>query len=96
MNGGSPGLTILAFYYLLANLLLFGLMGWDKLSAIKGWWRVPEKRLLILGLLSGGLGGLAGMLLFHHKVNKPKFWAVFLLGFLGHVGGWFLICQHFF
>lgn len=82
-------------YYIGMNVVLFALMGWDKLSALQGWWRVPEKRLLLLGVLSAGLGGLAGMQLFHHKTRKPVFWAVFTGAFLGHIALWFLLCYIF-
>ena len=79
-------------YYIGFNVVLFALMGWDKLSALQGLWRVPEKRLLLLGVLAGGLGGLAGMQLFHHKTRKPVFWAVFTAAFFGHIALWFLLC----
>lgn len=80
-------------YYLALNVLLFAIMGWDKFCAVKYLRRVPEKTLLILGEISGGLGGLAGMQFFHHKTRKPVFWAVFLAAFFGHIALWFLLCR---
>ena len=68
------------FYCALISLLLFFLMFLDKRRAIKHGRRIPERRLLLLGLLGGGLGGLSGMFLFRHKTRKPRFYAVFVLG----------------
>lgn len=82
-------------FYLLLNLLLFGLMGLDKLKAKKDWRRIPEKNLLILGVISGGLGGLIGQQVFHHKTRKPVFWLVFILGFFVHVFLWFWLVRWF-
>lgn len=80
-------------YYLALNVLLLAIMGWDKFCAVRDYRRVPEKTLLIMGALSGGLGGLAAMQLFHHKTRKPVFWAVFLAAFFGHIALWFLLCR---
>ncbi|MBQ3179781.1 MAG: DUF1294 domain-containing protein [Firmicutes bacterium] len=92
----SVGEKAVLIYYLAANLLLWLVMGWDKLSAVRGWWRVPEKRLWLGGLLAGGIGGLLGMGFFHHKVRKPVFWFVFIGAFLLHLVVWLLVCQTFF
>ena len=61
-------------YYLAISLCLFIMMCWDKISAIRGWRRIPEKRLLRLGALGGCFGGLLGMLIARHKIRKPVFW----------------------
>lgn len=68
----SPILLIL----LAANLLAFILMGADKRRARKGTRRIPEKT-LFLAAFFGGIGGTAGMFLFHHKT---KHW-YFRIGF---------------
>jgi uncharacterized membrane protein YsdA (DUF1294 family) len=34
------------------------MMGYDKKQAKRGDWRIPERRLLTIGLVGGGLGGL--------------------------------------
>ncbi len=51
------------------TLLLFSI---DKGRAIRHKWRISERALLIAALF-GGIGGLLGMLLFHHKTRKWKF-----------------------
>lgn len=58
------------------NFLNFLLFGYDKFQAKRGGWRIPEKVLLGLSLFGGGLGGLAGMLVFRHKTRKNIFWFV--------------------
>jgi len=52
------------------NFLLFG---YDKFQAKRNGWRIPERVLLGLTLFGGGIGGLAGMLLFRHKTRKTFF-----------------------
>lgn len=62
------------------NFLNFLLFGYDKFQAKRGGWRIPEKVLLGLSLFGGGLGGLAGMLVFRHKTRKNIFWFVTIVG----------------
>ena len=65
---------LLALYLLGVNLAAFFAMGWDKRCAKRpGKRRIPEKRLFLLSLLGGALGGTAGMLLFHHKTRHWYF-----------------------
>ena len=56
-----------------ANMITFLLYGWDKLCARKGWWRVPEKVLLLFAFFGGSLGALLGMRAFRHKTKHRKF-----------------------
>ena len=65
------------FYLLIANLYLFGLMGYDKYQAVRKKWRVPEWNLLFMGLIGGGIGGLIAQRVFHHKTRKRKFYIFF-------------------
>lgn len=60
-------------YFIIINLFTFFVMWIDKNRAKKGKWRVPENTLLLLVLLGGGVGGIAGMYLFRHKTQKAKF-----------------------
>ena len=69
-------------YLALINLVLFVVMGADKLRAKRHRRRVPEKTLLALAVLGGGVGGMLGMLVFRHKTRHAKFYLGFPLIFL--------------
>ena len=58
---------------MIINVVTFALYGIDKWKAKKGAWRVPEKTLLILALIGGSAGAIAGMMCFRHKIRKAKF-----------------------
>ena len=60
-------------YIVLINIIAFGAMYWDKKRAIKGKWRIKENTLLLLVLLGGGIGAIAGMYTFRHKTKKMAF-----------------------
>ena len=60
-------------YIVLINIIAFGAMYWDKKRAIKGKWRIMENTLLLLVLLGGGIGAIAGMYTFRHKTKKMAF-----------------------
>lgn len=75
-------MIFLWIYLLLCNSLLFVLMRVDKQKAKKHQWRIPEKTLLFLGLIGGGIGGILGMRLFRHKTTKISFKFTFALGTL--------------
>lgn len=74
--------TIMALtgYLVLINSALFVLMGVDKSKAKKHQWRIPEKTLLLLGVIGGGFGGLLGQKVFRHKTRKPVFYVIFTIG----------------
>ena len=55
------------------NIAAFVLMGHDKKMARKGKWRVPEKTLFLVTACFGGLGGVLGMKVFHHKTQHWYF-----------------------
>ena len=55
------------------NVLSFGLMGADKRRARKGRRRIRERTLWSVSALSGALGGLLGMAVFHHKTRHWRF-----------------------
>ena len=60
-------------YLVVINLITFLVMWLDKRKAKKGRWRIPENTLLLFVLLGGGIGGIVGMYVFHHKTQKAKF-----------------------
>ena len=68
------------------NFINFILFGYDKFQAIHDGWRVPERVILGLSFFGGGIGGLAGMVVFRHKTRKNLFWLATILG----IG--FLVC----
>ncbi len=59
--------------YLLWNFVVFVVYGIDKLKARAGAFRIPEKTLVALAAAFGALGAWAGMKIFRHKTQTPKF-----------------------
>lgn len=55
------------------NIIVFALYGYDKISAIKGTWRISERTLILAAFLMGGFGAFLGMQIFRHKTKKLKF-----------------------
>ena len=41
-------------YFIIINIIGFGIMALDKFKAQKGFWRTPEKTLFTVTLLGGG------------------------------------------
>ena len=58
----------------------FCLYAIDKMKARIGAWRIPERVLLGLSLLGGGIGGAAAMLIFRHKTKHFYFVAANFVG----------------
>ena len=65
------GLVLIALAIL--NLMSFSLMAYDKHCAKAEKWRVPEKMLFISTACYGGLGGVLGMMICHHKTRHWYF-----------------------
>ena len=61
------------------NAVVFAVYGIDKLKAVNGSWRISEICLILLAVLGGGVGGALGMIIFRHKIRKPKFIIVYVL-----------------
>ena len=68
-----------AMWFLLVNLLTLGIYGIDKLTARKGWRRVPEFTLLVFGFMGGWPGAIVGQQLFRHKTQKQPFRTYFTI-----------------
>ena len=64
---------VILYYLEAVNLLAFGAMGIDKYLARVHRERIPEAVLMCLPAIGGGIGALAGMLLFRHKIRKKRF-----------------------
>ena len=65
--------TIIAFYLLVINLIAFALYGIDKRRAKKHQFRIPEKTLLWMARIGGGVGSWLGIKVFHHKTKHARF-----------------------
>lgn len=77
-------------WLLTVNLLLFALIGVDKIKARKRHYRIPERLLLASGLLGGGIGGLLGMRVFRHKTKHNYFYVVYGIGTALWIGIWMI------
>lgn len=64
-------------YLIIINLIAFLAMYIDKQKAKYGRWRIPEQTLLILALIGGSIGAIAGMYTFRHKTKKLRFTIIF-------------------
>ena len=55
------------------NVVVFIMYGIDKLKAVKNWWRISEKVLLLSAFLLGGVGAFFGMRIWRHKTKHTLF-----------------------
>lgn len=60
-------------YFLIINVIGFLVMLIDKKKAMYYKWRIPEKTIILITILGGGIGTIAGMYKFRHKTKKIKF-----------------------
>lgn len=60
-------------YLIIINIIAFMAMYIDKRKAKYGKWRIPEQTLLILAIIGGSIGAIAGMYTFKHKTKKLRF-----------------------
>ena len=77
-------MSILIWYLSVINFTTWAAYGLDKGRAKSGKWRIPERTLLLLALIGGSLGALAGMIMFRHKTRKAKFFISVPLIFVVH------------
>ena len=66
-------IIIAVIVLVILNLISFCLMAYDKRCAKTGKWRMPEKMLFLATACFGGLGGVLGMQLCHHKTKHWYF-----------------------
>ncbi|MBR3427191.1 MAG: DUF1294 domain-containing protein [Bacteroidales bacterium] len=67
---------ILLLYLIFINLLGFVLYGVDKAKSKGRGRRIPERVLLWVARLGGGVGCWMGMMLFRHKTKHDRFMAL--------------------
>lgn len=77
-------MSILVWYLAAINFTTWVVYGLDKGRAKSGKWRIPERTLLLLALVGGSLGALAGMIMFRHKTRKSKFYISVPVMFVAH------------
>ena len=65
--------TILIYYLVVINVVMFFVYGIDKWKAKRSRWRIPEAALLMLAAIGGSVGALLGMYVWHHKTLHKKF-----------------------
>ncbi|MEG2770493.1 MAG: DUF1294 domain-containing protein [Oscillospiraceae bacterium] len=65
--------TVAILILIVWNIFVFFLYGIDKRKAQKGQYRISEKFLITTAFFMGGLGGVCGMKIFHHKTKHTKF-----------------------
>lgn len=78
-------MTIINIYLLIINIISFLLMGIDKYQAIKNKNRISEYSLIVLSFFGGSIGTLLGMIIFRHKIRKPKFLILVPLSLILHI-----------
>ncbi len=64
---------MLELYFIIVNVLAFGLCGIDKRRAKRQEWRVKERTFIFLITIGGAIGFYFGMIIFRHKTRKPLF-----------------------
>ena len=69
----SGWLFVVPAVFAVMNAVGFALMGADKRRAEKGVFRIPERTLIAVAFMFGGVGSLAGMFAFRHKTRHVKF-----------------------
>ena len=62
-----------ALYLLAINLAAFGAFWLDKRAAERGRWRTKESTLLMLAVIGGTSGAIAGQQILRHKTRKEPF-----------------------
>ncbi len=63
----------LLVYFIIISIVAVAVTAYDKSAAWKRAWRVPERTLLIIGVIGGALFMYITMKLIHHKTRHAKF-----------------------
>ena len=72
-------------YLILINITSIALTISDKVRAINNKWRIPEKTLLLVGLLGGATGEFITMNIIRHKTKHLKFMLLLPLEIFLHI-----------
>lgn len=72
-------------YLAVVSLATFVVFAYDKAAAKRNSTRVMERRLLLLSLVGGAIGGIVAMRLFRHKTRHLKFVILLPLFALCHI-----------
>ena len=64
---------ITVIYILVIGIISVFFTIYDKIAAMKHKTRIPERSLLIIGLMGGAIPMFAAMQIIRHKTKKPKF-----------------------
>ena len=59
--------NVITWYLVILNVVAILIYGWDKVCAMRQWWRVPELTLLLFALAGGSIGAMIAIQVFHHK-----------------------------
>lgn len=81
-NFFNQKMLILVIALLLLNIVTFYIYGKDKKKAKQNKIRISEKKLIMMSLFGGGMGGYIAMRVFRHKTKKEHWYFTFfnLLG----------------
>ena len=82
---------IIILYYIVVNVIGLLSMAADKIRAMERRFRIPESVLLIIALIGGAAGSIAGMRLFRHKTRKPLFYVGLPLLLFLHIFLWVVL-----
>lgn len=72
-------------FYVLINVISFGLMLYDRQQGWSGGYRVSESYLLLLAGCGGSVGCLAAVFGARHKLKKPSFVALTAIMLVVHL-----------
>lgn len=73
LNFNTKELTLFV-YMVIINFISFIVFGVDKSKSQKNQWRIKESTLIVLSFVGGSMGSIIGMIVYHHKLNKKKFY----------------------
>lgn len=76
----SPKTLLLFVVFQLISINIVTVVAYyiDKRAALKGKWRVPEKKLHTLEFLGGWIGAFFAQRIFHHKTKKKSYQSTFI------------------